>query len=155
MLHHIIAGIVTGLFIGATLGIIVPSILFFPKVSQNKLSLLIDKLPTYAQSPIALILIISLIYCIFPISGEIIGLIIYMTTLYETIIPLKLLIITLLCLLPIIWIYPTKKFNNTLFILPTSFIEIIHFHIHPSFLILIRSMNISHLVVIVDSNCFG
>ena len=115
MLHHIIAGIVTGLFIGATLGIIVPSILFFPKVSQNKLNLLIDKLPTYAQSPIALILIISLIYCIFPISGAIIGLIIYMTTLYETIIPLKLLIITLLCLLPIIWIYPTKKFHNTLF----------------------------------------
>lgn len=115
MLHHIIAGIVTGLFIGATLGIIVPSILFFPKVSQNKLNLLIDKLPTYAQSPIALILIISLIYCIFPISGAIIGLIIYMTTLYETIIPLKLLIIILLSLLPIIWIYSTKKFNNTLF----------------------------------------
>tara|TARA_B100001971_G_C18198326_1_gene542900 strand:- start:232 stop:651 length:420 start_codon:yes stop_codon:yes gene_type:complete len=115
MLHHIIAGIVTGLFIGATLGIVVPSILFFPKVSQNKLNLLIDKLPTYAQSPIALILIISLIYCVFPISGAIIGLIIYMTTLYETIIPLKLLIIILLSLLPIIWIYPTKKFNNTLF----------------------------------------
>jgi len=114
MLHHIIAGIVTGLFIGATLGIIVPSILFFPKVSQNKLNLLIEKLPTYAQSPIALILIISLIYCIFPIFGVIIGLIIYMTTLYETIIPLKLLIIILLSLLPIIWIYSTKKFNNTL-----------------------------------------
>jgi len=114
MLHHIIAGIVTGLFIGATLGIIVPSILFFPKVSQNKLNLLIEKLPTYAQSPIALILIISLIYCIFPIFGAIIGLIIYMTTLYETIIPLKLLIIILLSLLPIIWIYSTKKFNNTL-----------------------------------------
>ena len=61
MLHHIIAGIVTGLFIGATLGIIIPSILFFPTVSQRKLNLLIEKLPTYAQSPIALILIISLI----------------------------------------------------------------------------------------------
>jgi len=115
MIYHIIAGIVTSLFIGATLGIIIPSILFSSKVFRNKLSLLIDKLPTYAQSPIALILIISLIYCLFPIFGSIIGLIIHMTTLYETIIPLKLLIIILLSLLPIIWIYPTKKFNNTLF----------------------------------------
>lgn len=115
MLHHIIAGIVTGLFIGATLGIIIPSILFFPTVSQRKLNLLIEKLPTYAQSPIALILIISLIYCLFPILGTIIGLMIYTTTLFKTIIPLQLLVIILISLLPIIGLYSTQKPNNTLF----------------------------------------
>ena len=115
MLHHIIAGIVTGLFIGATLGIIVPSILFFPTSSQKKLNLIIENLPTYAKSPSALILIISLIYCLFPIFGTIIGLIIYTTTLFETIIPLKFLVVILLSLLPIIWLYSTQKLNNTLF----------------------------------------